>query len=160
MLKEVKYNDVTKFFVSLSNETGNLLSNLKLQKLLYYIQAWHLAKFEKELFEGKFQAWVHGPVLPSAYHDYKQYGWKPINEEIEEGFYLKFIDSLKKEQKILLKEVVEEYFGESAFDLELMTHREEPWIKARKGLAMDEPSENIIDNQWMIEYYSKFLIDG
>ena len=159
-MKRVTTNEAVNFFISLSNETGNLLSNLKLQKLLYYLQSWHLAKFEKKLFTGDFQAWVHGPVLPAVYQDFKHFKWNPIDKDVENGYYKTFLNELTEEQCEIIKDVVRQYFGESAYELELMTHREDPWIKARKGLSNDEPSENLIETQWMIDYYKQFLINA
>ena len=161
MIKQVTRKEVEDFFISLSNETGNLISNLKLQKLLYYAQAWHLAKFKKRLFDDSFQAWVHGPVLPGSYHDYKQFRWKPINvENLEESFHTSFMENLSDEQSEIMRDVVVEYFGENAYELELMTHKEYPWLMARNGMPIDEPSENVIEDQWMIDYYGKFLSNG
>ena len=54
--------------------------NLKLQKLVYYAQAWHLALRDVPLFEEDFEAWVHGPVIPALYQEYKKFGWRPILE--------------------------------------------------------------------------------
>ena len=160
MINQVTRKEVEDFFISLSNETGNLISNLKLQKLLYYTQAWHLARFEERLFDNSFQAWVHGPVLPDSYHNYKKFRWKPIDVEVDEGYHNEFLENLDGEQVEIIRDVVNEYFGESAYELELMTHKEEPWILARAGVDPDEASENIIEDEWMIEYYGRFLSDG
>jgi uncharacterized phage-associated protein len=70
--------EVANYFIWLANETGSFLSNLKLQKLVYYAQAWHLALEESPLFEEDFEAWIHGPVLPTLYQKYESFSWKPI----------------------------------------------------------------------------------
>lgn len=66
-------NDVADYVILRLNqdEENNLLINLKLQKLLYYIQAWSLAIRGRIFFEGEFQAWVHGPVSPTLYNRFK-----------------------------------------------------------------------------------------
>jgi uncharacterized phage-associated protein len=137
--------DIAKYFIWLANETGSFISNLKLQKLVYYAQAWHLALHEQPLFNEDFEAWVHGPVIPDLYHNYKNFGWKPIQEEI----------TLDLPETILsyLKEVADEYFACDAYELEQMTHLEAPWQRARVGLMPDQPSSNIIQKTWMQEYY-------
>ena len=54
------------------------ISNLKLQKLIYYAQAFHLAIYELPFFDEDFEAWTHGPVCPEIYHKYKHYKSSPI----------------------------------------------------------------------------------
>ncbi|MFM6174756.1 MAG: Panacea domain-containing protein [Sphaerospermopsis kisseleviana] len=71
--------EVAKYFIRLAHETGSFISNLKLQKLVYYAQAWHLALFEQPLFNEDFEAWIHGPVVPELYHYYKKFGWRNIS---------------------------------------------------------------------------------
>src|SRR5260364_350033 len=67
--------DVANYFLTLvEEEVGDALSNLKLQKLVYYAQGFHLALFSRPLFENAIEAWTHGPVIPGLYHAYKQYG--------------------------------------------------------------------------------------
>ena len=76
--------DVANFFINLANETGSYISNLKLQKLVYYAQAWYLALYNDSLFPEDFQAWIHGPVIPVLYAKYKVFQWQPIIlEEVE-----------------------------------------------------------------------------
>lgn len=76
------YN-VADFFIHLANETGSYISNLKLQKLVYYAQAWHLAIYATPLFEEDFEAWVHSPVIPALYREYKSFGWQPILKDVQ-----------------------------------------------------------------------------
>ena len=137
--------DIAKYFIYLANETGSFISNLKLQKFVYYAQAWHLALHESQLFDDDFEAWVHGPVIPALYHSYKHFGWKPIQEES--------VPSLPEATLSYLKEVADEYFACDAYELEQMTHIEEPWKMARVGLMPDQPSNTIIQKIWMQEYY-------
>jgi uncharacterized phage-associated protein len=155
------YTPVAEYFIALSNETGNLISNLKLQKLVYYAQAWHLANFGVEIFKEDFQAWVHGPVIPSLYSEYKFFGWKPIiREDLNSNVFLKIKNEFSENTLSLLELVVDEYFGLPAFELERLTHNEDPWISCRKGFAMDQPSEVIIGKDVIKSYYSKFLDEG
>ncbi len=162
MVKKTTYNFLVDYFIGLSNETGNLISNLKLQKLLYYAQAWHLAYFGDRLIEGDFQAWVHGPVLPEAYREYRNFGWRPIErEDLDQRYIDNFCDKIvSKEQCELLVDIVDEYFGLSGFELERLTHSEDPWKMARADLPMDAPSENVITDQSMIDYYQQFVVNG
>lgn len=131
-----------------------------MQKLVYYAQAWNLAMLNKELIADDFQAWVHGPVLPDLYNEYRQFSWKPIiREDLKEGT----LDEIKKqfEPDVLkiLADVEYEYFGLEPYQLEKLTHNEDPWIFTRSGLANDEPSHRIIPKQLIRDYYSKFIVN-
>ncbi|MFZ4665312.1 MAG: Panacea domain-containing protein [Prochlorotrichaceae cyanobacterium] len=137
--------DIADYFIWLANETGSFLSNLKLQKLVYYAQAWHLALYDAPLFAEDFQAWVHGPVIPSLYQKYKSFGWQPILEDAD--------PKLPEDVFQFLDEVAEEYFGCDAYELEQMTHAEDPWKWARGDLPPDMPSNETIKKEWMKEYY-------
>lgn len=158
MSKDITYNHIADYFLAVSNSTGELLSNLKLQKLVYYAQAWHLAMYNgKPLFDNEFQAWVHGPVLVELYNEYKYLGYKPIvKDELDESYIAKFERDFS-EETVFLNKIIEEYLSLSAYQLERLTHMEEPWLKARIGLQPDEPSHNIIWKEWMEEYYRKYL---
>ncbi len=153
------YNQIADYFISLSNESQNLITNLKLQKLMYYAQAWHLAITGNRLFDGKFEAWVHGPVLVKLYDDYKSFRWNPIERlDLGEGSFEKIKHSINNtETSEILEDIVEEYFGLSAYELERLTHLEDPWLKARSGIPNDEPSNAEIFDKWMIDYYKQYL---
>ncbi len=137
--------NIADYFVWLANETGSFVSNLKLQKLVYYAQAWHLALRDTPLFQEDFQAWVHGPVIPTLYQKYNNFGWQPILEDAN--------PQLPEEVQYFLHEVAEEYFACDAYELEQMTHAESPWNWAREDLLPDSPSEAVIKKEWMKEYY-------
>ena len=149
----IKAQDVAYHFLATANECGSFISNLKLQKLLYYAQAWHLAIFDAKLFSEKFEAWVHGPVIPAIYHRYKEYGTKPILEENAEKL------SLDTERESFFEELIQEYFGLDAYTLELLTHREDPWLNARKGIPPFQPSKKKISELDMKQYYGNRLKD-
>lgn len=125
---------------------GELLTNLKLQKLLYYAQAWRLALTDTELFAEDFRAWVHGPVLLSQYHRFKKHRWAPIDDNLTKP-------ELPEDVKAHLREIIEVFGSHPAVALELMTHREKPWLEARGDLPPEEPCSNTISKQTMKEYY-------
>lgn len=137
--------EIADYFIWLANETGSFISNLKLQKLVYYAQAWHLAIHNIPLFPEDFQAWVHGPVIPELYQKYKNFGWQPILKNVN--------PQLSENIKEFLDEVAQEYFACDAYELEQMTHVEAPWNLARGNLPPDAPSNAIIKKEWMKEYY-------
>lgn len=138
---------VADYLLAESRERGEVLTNLKLQKLLFYAQAWHLALQGEPLFDEDFQAWVHGPVLPSQYRRFSNYEWRPIVEEVARPHF----DTGAIEA--FLDEIIDVFGTESAVVLEQMTHRERPWIDARGDIPMDVPSQARIDKAVMREYY-------
>lgn len=82
-------NYIATCLIRLSYEKQRPVSNLKLQKLLYYAQAWHLAIFKQPLFNDEIEAWVHGPVVPEVFRAYRDNKWASIpdaqNFAIPEG---------------------------------------------------------------------------
>ncbi|HEY8579643.1 MAG TPA: type II toxin-antitoxin system antitoxin SocA domain-containing protein [Beijerinckiaceae bacterium] len=145
---------VADFLLVESRERGELLTNLKLQKLLYYADGWHAAESPegRPLFEEVFQAWVHGPVLPSQYRRFKDFKWRPIDLDVATP------EGLSPEVRRHLTEIIDVFGSETAVALELMTHREPPWIEARGALAADAPSTAAISKDTMRRYF-RFLAD-
>lgn len=120
--------EIAKYFLALSDpKVGDIISNLKLQKLCYYAQGFHLALYGTRLFPDKIEAWTHGPVIPELYQAYKKYGDGAI--PIPDKFDIS-IDSKTQE---LLNEVYSVYGQYSAWKLRNMTHEETPWIEAKKS---------------------------
>lgn len=139
---------VADFFLNFVHEHGDVLTNLKLQKLVYYAQAWHLALKDKPLFEDEIQAWAHGPVVPSLYGRFKKFRWETIAIQPPAPDFTKAVRGH-------LIEVFSVYGNYSAWDLERMTHQEMPWQKARKGLAPDDEGKQPISHKDMHDFYLK-----
>ncbi|ACB50453.1 unknown [Crocosphaera subtropica ATCC 51142] len=134
--------EIAKYFIIRAYEDGReyQMTNMKVQKLLYYSQCLHLALYDEPLFSQEIQAWRYGPVCPPAYRFYSEFEAKqlPIPQQDK-------LETLTPEKKELLEEVWL-YFGEyHAYYLSDMTHLEFPWKKARKGLSSYERSTNTID---------------
>ncbi len=145
--RPVSVADVADFVLCRFRERGEPVDHLRLQKLVYYVQAWYLALFGEPLFKDEIQAWIHGPVQPQLYSRLKEWRWRPI---VLEG--LKCPD-LPKEVSDHIDEVLSIYSGFSGEELESIVHQEEPWVKARRGLPPLEPSNNRIDEEDMEEFY-------
>lgn len=147
-----KVNQVTNYFIYLSNKEGqNDLTNKKLQKLLYYSQAWSLALRKKELFRENFEAWIHGPAIPSVYQKFKEFGSSAIALDVtSENF-----SGLNTQETQLLDEVWRVYGKYDAAYLELLTHSEGPWQRARNGASPYEASNSNISKKDMMEYYEQ-----
>ena len=86
----ISCHDAARFFLSrVDEDAGDLMSNLKLQKLVYYAQGLHLALYDEPLFTEPIESWYHGPVVPELYESYKQYGAGaiPIPPDIDWSVY-------------------------------------------------------------------------
>jgi uncharacterized phage-associated protein len=118
---------VADYFLALvDSEVGDSLSNLKLQKLVYYAQGFSLAITGEPLFAEPIEAWAHGPVVPILYRSFKQHGSESLPPP-ENGIDL---DSYSKDERDLLDEVFSVYGQFSASKLRNMTHAEPPWQDA------------------------------
>jgi uncharacterized phage-associated protein len=146
-------NQIADFLLVESRDRGDVLTNLKLQKLLYYSQAWHLALTGKPIFSEDFEAWVHGPVVPSQYHRFKNHEWRPIMDEVGKP-------DLPADLVSHLVEIVDVFGSETATALELMTHEEKPWINARGNIPIDQSCNTVIKKDVMLNYYRSMLEDA
>jgi uncharacterized phage-associated protein len=150
-MAETDASRVADYFISFSREHGDPISNLKLQKLLYYAQAWFLAIHGRPLFDERIEAWVHGPAVPPVYGRFKDWTWQPIAAEVSPPA------DLPPEIVAHLKEVMDTYGVLSAYELERMTHSEDPWKDARLGLPPDEASTVAIPAEAMARFYHSRL---
>jgi len=126
--------------------TGQV-SAMKLQKLVYYCQAWSLVWDEKPLFNEEIEAWVNGPVIPELfYHCRGQF----IVKEILIGNS----GLLNSTQKDSVDAIIAYYGDKTAQWLIDLSHSEKPWNDARVGLASNQRSSRAITHASMAEYYS------
>jgi uncharacterized phage-associated protein len=138
------------------------ISHLKLQKILYYIEAWHLAVLEESLINDDFEAWLHGPVIRSVYANfvgksYNMYDTLVFNENKAITTAQEVESLLHQSQIELIADVLAEYGNKSDYHLECLTHSEVPWIEARKGVPPGEASRNKISKEIMKCYYSQCI---
>jgi len=116
---------IAKWFIAWAEEEDESdLSNLKLQKLLYYAQGHHLASHGTPLFKDEIQAWSHGPVVPIVYHEYKRFGSDDVVLPDDDPFEFSDIDD---DTSVFLSKVWNTYGGYAAWRLRNMTHEERPW---------------------------------
>lgn len=120
---------------------GERLTNLKLQKLLYYQQGYHLAAFGSPLFEEVIEAWMYGPVVPCVYDEYSHYGSATLPDT---G---KAIE-LPEEEEVLFNQVYQAYRDFSAIGLMNRTHGEQPWLQ-----ALPHDRGTVISNESMKSYF-------
>lgn len=123
------------------------LSAMKLQKLVYYSQAWHLVWADKELFAEEIQAWANGPVIPELYNSHRGHF------KLDPGFFRGNISSISDKSKEMVDSVLAFYGNKDAQWLSDLTHLEAPWKLARAGLADGERGCHVISHESMAEYY-------
>ena len=136
-------NDIAAYIL----EKQGPMTTMKLQKMLYYCQAWSLVWDEKPLFNDRIEAWANGPVVPSIYQRLR--GIFRVSK-LGSGD----AEALKTYQRETVDAVLE-YYGERTSQwLSDLTHRENPWKNVRRGLGPAERSNKIITKVSMAEYYA------
>ncbi len=165
----IQLSDYTNFLGLSALQKGLSLSPMKLQKLLYYEQAWSMVFFGREqtLFAEAPQAWVNGPVYPSVYYAYNHVlgvydefckehfcDSQDIDKPFDELISLLAIKmNLSKDQITLSDRILTLYGTKTQDELVLMTHCEEPWCEQREGLLPFERSERELSLDTMYRYY-------
>lgn len=136
--------DVANWFLAWAQESQNAgISNLKMQKLLYYAQGHYLAATGSPLFGARFQAWTHGPVVPEVYRQFRDYGSADIDADAEVPDDFDW-DEYKDIEDHLVK-VWNTYGPLDAWALRNQTHQEAPWHDAfdRNRKNVEIPDESI-----------------
>lgn len=164
-MKMLDINQFVSLCIQYAKTNGLELTHLKLQKALYYIQAWNVAYFGDQLFEDLPEAWVNGPVYTSVYATYRDYKGGAIVEPkdcILEEAQAELRDTLvgidrMDEQKELMAAILDKYMPRSAGELVYQTHREKPWIDARIGCGPFDASRNPITKEAMQTCYGGLI---
>ena len=123
----------------------------KLQKLVYYCQAWSLVWDERPLFNSRIEAWANGPVCRELYNRHRgMYQVGPENHSVWAGANP---DVLTNDERETVDAVLDYYGGRPGYELRELTHLEDPWNVAREGVPLMEPCENEITHEMMRLYY-------
>lgn len=134
--------DVARYIIDRCNKKGYFVSNLKLQKILYFVQAEFLVVLNTPCFFESIEAWEFGPVVPEVYHKYKMYcggnipSIKPIHSSGINGDTQKLING-----------VIDECCQYSASKLTEIVHHQSPWKNAYQR------KDNTISNTVIKEYF-------
>ena len=149
-------NDIADYVILAAKADDNdiSLSNLKLQKLLFYIQAWSYGINKKPLFQGDFQAWIHGPVNVEIFKRFKE-SEKNLFSEITLEDVKNKNPKINDEDKGFIDYILDNYLKYSGPDLERLSHSEEPWIKARGTCGSWDRCETVISPESLISFYGK-----
>ena len=136
--------DVARYIINYSNEKDYSISNLKLQKLLYFVQAYYLAftPSHEPCFREEIEAWDFGPVVPSVYREFKSFGGGDIppissyyNLKSENNFWsIREVaydsNCISKRDKELINDIIDKFSAYSASELVKITHNQAPWKNA------------------------------
>lgn len=154
--------DVSRHIINYCNNKDYDLSNLKLQKILYFIQAYYVSKTDTKepCFNEKIEAWDFGPVVPRAYHEYKKYGSTNIppittyiridDKDFWQSKLVKYTDDiLAQADKEIIDKLVDNFSKYSTTTLVRITHNQRPWIDAYKHAG-----DKIITVQAMRGYFN------
>jgi len=141
-MQKVSAKDVASYIL----EKKGTMTTMKLQKLLYYCQAWSLVWDEEPLFYEQIEAWANGPVVREFYEEHRnmyKIDHAPGNPLL-----------LSSKQKETIDSVLSFYGDKSSQWLSDLTHMEDPWKDARAGLAPGDRGNTVITHEAMMEYYS------
>jgi uncharacterized phage-associated protein len=149
-MKLIPAKTIADYLLANVQEHGDYLTNLKLQKLLYYTQAWHLALHNKPLFPEEIQARAQGPTVPEVYKHFEKFKYAPITTTVTKP-------SIPRQAAKLIDEVLEKYACLSGWDLEIMTQQENPWKAARGNLPKDINSDTNIGLDSIKHFFQRKL---
>jgi uncharacterized phage-associated protein len=138
-------NDIAKYAINRCSEAGSPISNLQLQKILYYIQGYFLAVFNTSAFEDEIYAWRLGPVVPDVYYNYNYFGADSIILSGESESLEDFTSTEKK----LINAVIDLKSPLSAWKLVKDTHDEKPWLNTIQS--------EVISKECIKEYFTDCL---
>lgn len=142
--------DVADFFIDFAkNDENDTITNLRLNKLLFFAQAWHLVKYDTPLFNDNIEAWDLGPVVPVIYQKYKDYNKNNI-DSVSSGYST---SNFTSEEIDTLTEVIFFYGRYSTTELVNQTHQENsPWKK-----VYEKGKNEVINKDSIKEYYSQLI---
>ena len=147
--KNIAPKKIAQCFINfVDRSAGDDITHLKLQKLVYYAQAWWLANKNEALFHEDMEAWTHGPVVPSLWTEYKSHSWSSLPPQVVSS-------PLDKNLTAFLRHIYEQYGKFSAKELEKRTHDEDPWLKTRGGRPLEAKCTEPIDKKLIRDYYAR-----
>jgi uncharacterized phage-associated protein len=151
---------IANFVLDFCDSRGRSVTNLALQKIVYFCHVWSLIKLHRPLVRHKFEAWEFGPVLPYLYREFKNYDRSPIvgratQIDPTDGKHRIVEYDFDSETDLLLNQIVEFYSRLRAGDLVELSHAEGgPWYSVWHHGGSVNPGMKIEDTK-MVEFYSK-----
>lgn len=127
------------FIEQANNGKTNNLTPMKLQKLMFFAQSWYLKSNNSPLFDGYFERWQYGPVLPEIYHEFKVFGARSINS-FGYSMWSEFQTVPAADEQVIefLEQIINAYGDYSGTQLSWMTHQPETaWSKGKVGTLIN-----------------------
>lgn len=134
---------IARYVINRCAQTQRPISNLKLQKILYFVQAEFLVGTGQACFDDDIEAWTYGPVVPAVYYEYKIFGSTNIPDQGNDGFA-----SISENDKDRLNAIIDAAAKYSASSLVEITHRQSPWKQAYGRM------DNVIKQSEIKEYFA------
>lgn len=131
---------VAEYLIKYSTIKGTPVSNLRLQKVLYFIQAEFMVSKGSPCFGDRIEAWDLGPVVPTVYRAYKVFGASsiPVDNNVNAGSLVAGDDSE------IINGIVDQCNKFSTSALVEITHNQEPWVKAHNSRISNEITPNAL----------------
>lgn len=157
---------IANYFLAKAREANRELTPMKLQKLVYFAQGWHLAVRNESLIDEQVEAWPYGPVIPTLYREFREFGDRPITFEATDCVPngrggLRFVRPSVDDQphvaeftKLFLDRIWDVYGAYSAIQLSNMTHKSgSPWDQVREEHAGQIPRGTDIPRSTITRYF-------
>ena len=138
--------DVARYIIWYCKKKGYSISNLKLQKILYFVQAEFLVSVGSPCFAEEIEAWDVGPVVPEVYHEFKIFG----SADIPKFVCMNADEAILKKDKTMINEMVDQCGVYSASMLVEITHNQDPWLH-----AYERHCNNVIEKKAIKQYFEK-----
>lgn len=126
MVKNYNAIDIAKYVIKYASDTGNPITNLYLQKILYYLQVNQILSKGEVLYKDDIVAWKYGPVVESVYYEFVAFGSCPIENE----FIKNAVINIDVDTKRMIEEIVDEKIKKPSWKLAAESCSEIPWLKA------------------------------
>lgn len=144
---------IANYFLELAQATGESISPMKLQKLVYYAHGWYAGYTQQPLIDEAVEAWQYGPVIPSLYHEFKRFGSGEIKgkaKDFDQRGPVEVATPPEQHVRTFLSNVWNSYGGYTGVTLSEMTHAvgtpwDVTWSKCPGVRGQDIPFDRIVD---------------
>jgi uncharacterized phage-associated protein len=149
--KDIEKNQINIFDVAnyIIKKNKSKVTNMKLQKLVYYTYAKYLVENDQPIFNEPIEAWLHGPVFPNLYNEFKHYTYNTIICGTKKGEEKR----LTNDHRVLIDKIIKLYGNKEATTLSNLTHKETPWQSAWDN--NEDWSKNVIKDETIKNYFIK-----
>jgi uncharacterized phage-associated protein len=151
---------IANFVLDYADECGVGVTNMALNKIVYFVHCDYLIKQREPLVGAKIEAWQHGPVFREIYHEFKRWDDTFIKSRANKvdphtGDVIKAGITFGLEEKNYIKSIVERYIRFSAAHLRAISHRDGgPWHRVWGHDGRSNPGMKITDDLIMACYSS------